>query len=145
MRLTLHTDYTLKLLMYLAIKGETLATIEEISDAYGISRNHLMKIAQETGKARIVETVRGRGGGLRLARTAETINIGAIVRGTEDDSQHVECFAAETDCCRITPACLLRHKLRAALNAYYAVLDEVTLADLVARPLPLRKLLALSA
>ncbi len=145
MRLTLHTDYTLKLLMYLAVKGETLATIQEISEAYDISHNHLMKIVQELGQAHVVETVRGRGGGLRLARTAEVINIGAIVRGTEDDRQHVECFSAETDRCRITTACRLRLKLREALDAYYAVLDEVTLADLVAQSRPLRKLLKLSA
>jgi Rrf2 family nitric oxide-sensitive transcriptional repressor len=145
MRLTLYTDYSLKLLMYLALKDERLATIQEISEAYGISRNHLMKIAQKLGQAGIVETVRGRGGGLRLARAAENVPVGEIVRLTEDDTQHVECFAAETDCCRITSACRLRVKLREALAAYYAVLDEVTLAELVARPQPLKKLLALSA
>jgi Rrf2 family nitric oxide-sensitive transcriptional repressor len=92
-----------------------------------------------------VETVRGRGGGLRLARAPETINIGALVRRMEDDGQHVECFQAATNHCRITPSCKLKHKLREALEAYYAVLDEATLADLMEKPQPLRRLLAIPA
>ncbi|HEY4344809.1 MAG TPA: Rrf2 family transcriptional regulator [Parvibaculum sp.] len=145
MRLTLYTDYSLRLLTYVALKGERLTTIQEIAGAYDISHNHLMKVVTELGRAGIVETVRGRGGGLRLARKPEEINIGALVRRMEDDGQHVECFQAATNACVLTPSCKLRHTLRAALDAYYSVLDGVTLADLVAQPKPLRKLLAIPA
>lgn len=145
MRLTLYTDYALRLLMYVALKGEALSTIQEIAEAYDISHNHLMKVVTELGRAGIVETVRGRGGGLRLARAPDDINVGALVRRMEDDGQHVECFRAATNQCRITPGCKLRHKLRQALEAYYAVLDEVTLADLMEKPQPLRRLLAIPA
>jgi Rrf2 family nitric oxide-sensitive transcriptional repressor len=145
MRLTLYTDYSLRLLMYVALKGEELSTIQEISDAYEISNNHLMKVVTELGRLGIIETLRGRGGGLRLARAPEDVNIGALVRRIEDDGQHVECFQASTTKCRITASCKLRHALREALEAYYTVLDGLTLADLVARPQPLRKLLELTA
>ncbi|MGB3810387.1 MAG: Rrf2 family transcriptional regulator [Parvibaculum sp.] len=145
MRLTLYTDYSLRLLMYVALKGEELSTIQEISDAYEISNNHLMKVVTELGRLGIIETLRGRGGGLRLARAPEDVNIGALVRRIEDDGQHVECFQASTNKCRITASCKLRHALREALEAYYTVLDGLTLADLVARPQPLRKLLELTA
>ena len=145
MRLTLYTDYALRALMFLALKGDKLSTIQEIAATYDISGNHLMKLVTELGRAGLIETVRGRNGGLRLAMAPEDINIGALVRRTEDDGQHVECFEAVTNHCRITASCKLRHKLREALEAYYAVLDEVTLADLVARPQPLRRLLAIGA
>jgi len=145
MRLTLYSDYALRALMYLAVKGETLSTVQEIAAAYDISVNHLMKLVTELGRAGIVETVRGRHGGLRLAKAPEDINIGALVRRTEDDGRHVECFEAATNHCRITASCKLRHKLHEALDAYYAVLDGVTLADLVDRPQPLRRALAVGA
>lgn len=92
MRLTLYTDYALRLLMYLAVKPDALATIQEVAEAYGISRNHLMKIAQELGRGGFVETVRGRGGGLRLRTDPASIVIGDVVRATEDDFRLVECF-----------------------------------------------------
>lgn len=145
MRLTLYTDYALRLLTYVALKGERLTTIQEIAEAYEISHNHLTKVTTELGRAGVIETLRGRGGGLRLARAPEEINIGALVRRMEDDSQHVECFQAATNNCRISPSCKLRHALRLALESYYEVLDEMTLADLVEKPQPLRKLLAISA
>ncbi|MDO8290618.1 MAG: Rrf2 family transcriptional regulator [Parvibaculum sp.] len=145
MRLTLYTDYALRVLMFLALKDEKLSTIQDIAATYDISSNHLMKLVTELGHAGLIETVRGRNGGLRLAMAPEDINIGALVRRTEDDGQHVECFDAATNQCRITASCKLRHKLREALDAYYAVLDEVTLADLVVRPQPLRRLLAIGA
>ncbi|MCE9651229.1 MAG: Rrf2 family transcriptional regulator [Parvibaculum sp.] len=145
MRLTLYTDYSLRLLTYVALKGDRLTTIQEIAEAYDISHNHLMKVVTELGRAGIIETVRGRGGGLRLARKPEEINIGALARRMEDDGQHVECFQAATNTCRITPSCKLKHKLREALEAYYAVLDGTTLADLVEKPQPLRRLLAIPA
>ncbi len=145
MRLTLYSDYALRTLMFLALKGDKLSTIQEIAETYEISSNHLMKLVTELSRAGFIETVRGRNGGLRLAMEPDDINIGALVRRTEDDAQHVECFDAGTNHCRITNSCKLRHKLREALDAYYAVLDDVTLADLVERPQPLRRLLAIGA
>ncbi len=144
MRLTLHTDYALRLLTCLALKPGEIVTISDVAESYGISRNHLMKVAHELGRAGFVETLRGRGGGLRLSRMPEEIVIGDVVRAMEEDFCIVECFAAETNRCRIGPAYRLKHLLKEALDAWLAVLDEATLADLVARPKPLRRLLALA-
>ena len=140
MRLTTYTDYSLRVLMFVAVK-DGLATIREIADAYGISRNHLMKIVYELGRHGILETVRGRNGGVRLARPADQIGLGAVVRLTEEDFTMVECFAREHGCAIVAP-CRLRGVLADALNAYLAVLDRYTLADLTARNSKLRALLA---
>ncbi|MEQ8282032.1 MAG: Rrf2 family transcriptional regulator [Parvibaculum sp.] len=145
MRLTLHTDYALRLLMYLAVKPDGRATIREVAETYGISRNHLVKVAHELGRAGFVETLRGRGGGLRLAHPAEAIGIGKVVRAMEEDFRLVECFDPQTDRCRIGPSCRLKRLLREALEAYMEVLGSATLADLVEKPKPLRRLLALTA
>jgi Rrf2 family nitric oxide-sensitive transcriptional repressor len=144
MRLTLHTDYALRLLMHLALAPDRLVTISEIAGAFAISRNHLVKVAHELGKEGFVETLRGRGGGLRLARPPEDISIGHAIRVMEEDFRIVECFDRSANTCCIAPACRLKHLLREALDAWIAVLDGATLADLVARPAPLRRLLALS-
>lgn len=144
MRLTLHTDYALRLLMHLALAPGRLVTISEVAEAYAISRNHLVKVAHELGKQGFVETLRGRGGGLRLARAPEDISIGHVVRVMEEDFRIVECFDSSTSSCCIAPACRLKHLLREALDAWIAVLDGATLADLVTRPAPLRRLLALT-
>lgn len=145
MRLTVHTDYALRLLMYLALKPGKVATIREVAETYGISRNHLVKVAHELGRAGFVETLRGRGGGLRLARPPEAIGIGDVVRKMEEDFRLVECFDPQTDRCRIGPSCRLRHLLHDALDAYMEMLDGATLADLVERPKPLRRLLEITA
>ncbi|MBX3447582.1 MAG: Rrf2 family transcriptional regulator [Parvibaculaceae bacterium] len=145
MRLTMHTDYALRLLMHLALAPDRLVTISEVAEAYAISRNHLVKVAHELGKEGFVETVRGRGGGLRLARLPEQIGIGEVVRAMEEDFRIVECFDRKINACCIAPACRLKHLLADALNAWLAVLDGATLADLVARPAPLRRLLAIGA
>ncbi|MEX2631364.1 MAG: Rrf2 family transcriptional regulator [Tistlia sp.] len=134
MQLTRHSDYALRLLMRLAIEPRGLVTIQEVASDYRISRNHLMKIALELGREGFIETVRGRGGGLRLGRPAAEICIGAVVRTTEDSFALVECFDAAHNRCVITGACRLRGALREALEAFVAVLDGYTLADLVARP-----------
>lgn len=145
MRLTLHTDYALRLLMYLAVKPDGRATIREVAEAYEISRNHLVKVAHKLGRAGFVETLRGRGGGLRLARPADAIGIATVVRAMEEDLRLVECFDARTDRCCISSACRLKRLLREALGAYMDVLGEATIADLVDKPKPLRRLLALTA
>jgi Rrf2 family nitric oxide-sensitive transcriptional repressor len=119
--------------MYLGATPDRLATIEEIARAYGISENHLMKVVHGLARAGFVETLRGRGGGMRLAVPAETITVGAVLRAVEGDFALVECFGAG-DRCRITSVCRLKRVLGQALDAYFKVLDEWTLAELVAKP-----------
>ena len=128
MRLTLYTDYSLRLLMYLAIKPEG-ATIAEVAERYGISRNHLVRIAHDLGKKGWIHTERGRHGGLTLAKPAEQIGIGAVVRDMEPDFHVVECFDPEKNACVITPACRLKRALWDAKEAFLAELDRYTLAD----------------
>jgi Rrf2 family nitric oxide-sensitive transcriptional repressor len=143
MRLTVYTDYSLRVLMYLAIKDDGLATISEIAKSYGISKNHLMKVAYQLGVAGYVETVRGRGGGLRLAKPVEAIGLGDVVRHTEPDMALVQCFQPVDAPCAIRPACVLRRALERAGSAFLDVLDGYSLADLVKPRAPLRSLLAL--
>lgn len=132
MRLTLYTDYSLRVLLYIGIKGtEKLSTVQEVSDAYGISKNHLTKVVHELGKLGLIETVRGRGGGFRLNMAPKEINVGDVVRKMEDDFHLVECFNCATNKCVITPVCKLKDVLHEALNAYFKVLDSYTLADFV--------------
>lgn len=144
MRLTVYTDYALRLLMYLALKDDGLATIAEIAGSYGVSRNHLMKVAYELGVAGFVQTVRGRGGGLRLAKDAETIRLGDVVRCTEPDMALVTCFDPVAEPCAIKRCCVLRGVLERAYLAFADVLDEYSLADLVSPQTRLRNLLAIA-
>lgn len=141
MRLTAYTDYGLRLLMYVALKDGELATIREVADAYGISKNHLMKLARDLGRLGYLETVRGRGGGLRLARPPERIRLGDAVRRMEDDFALVECFEPVVNGCPIARACRLKGVLSEALKAYLAVLDKYTLADLTKRNMALARML----
>ncbi|MCA0149988.1 MULTISPECIES: Rrf2 family transcriptional regulator [Rossellomorea] len=139
MRLTLYTDYSLRVLIFLASKPkDELSNIKEIADAYSISKNHLMKVTYELGKMGMIETIRGRNGGIRLAQSPEDINIGKLVRATEEDFHLVECFDAENNSCIITPVCGLKHVLGKALNAYLSVLDDYTLSDLIQNPMDYR-------
>lgn len=131
MRLTVYTDYSLRVLMYLALKGDGLATIEEIAKSYGISKNHLMKVAHQLGVAGYVETVRGRHGGLRLAKPAKAIGLGEVIRHTEPDMAIVMCFEPVNADCALMPFCVLHNALKRALNAFIEVLDDYTLSDLV--------------
>lgn len=134
MRLTQWTDYTLRVLMYCAATEgrEQPVTITEVAESYGISRSHLMKIVQHLSAQGLLDTTRGRGGGMRLMRPAAAIQVGAVVRATETDFNLVECFDPATDHCRLSGHCRLKGVLGQAMNAYLAVLDGVTLADLVA-------------
>jgi Rrf2 family nitric oxide-sensitive transcriptional repressor len=140
MRLTLHTDFALRLLMLLALEPDKLHTIEEVARRYRISRNHLMKVVQTLGQQGFVDSQRGRGGGLRLARPAKQINLGAVVRSTEDSLSLVECFDAGQNNCVIAAACGLRGPLGEALAAFFAVLDRYSLADLVANPVAFKRM-----
>src|SRR5262245_14810720 len=143
-QLTRYSDYSLRVLIYLALDPERLVTIEDIARGYDISKAHLMKVVHQLGLRGYVETVRGRGGGLRLARPAEEIAVGDVLRSTEESMALVECFGP-TSGCAIEPACGLRPVLQEALAAFLAVLDGYTLADLVARRRkPLARLLEAS-
>ena len=146
MRLTVYTDYSLRMLIYLATKEDGLATIAEVARSYGISEHHLTKVAHQLGRAGYISTLRGKGGGLRLARPAGEIGLGEVVRQTEPDMALVPCFgSAEAPAgapCPIVPACGLRGVLDEALQAFMAVLDRYTLADLVQKRVELRSLLA---
>lgn len=130
MRLTLHTDYALRVLMYVGTKGEALATIGEIAERFGISANHLMKVVHQLARAGYLETVRGKNGGLRLGRPAAAINLGQVVRLTEEELAVVGCLE-QAGYCRIEHACELRHILGEAMGAFLAVIDRYTLADLL--------------
>jgi Rrf2 family transcriptional regulator, nitric oxide-sensitive transcriptional repressor len=140
MRLTNYTDYTLRTLIYLALTEDRRATIAEISEHYGISEGHLMKVVHQLGLAGDVETIRGKGGGLRLGREPKTINLGALIRRTEPDLMLVPCFGTE-GVCVIEPECVLQSALQRALTAFLAELDRYTLADLVAPRTRLQELL----
>ena len=142
MRLTIYTDYALRLLMYLAVKNDGLATISEVAESYGISKNHLMKVAHQLGVAGYVDTIRGRGGGLRLAKPVDAINLGDVVRHTEPDMALVPCFVSDDASCKIFPSCALRGALSGARDTFLSALDKYTLADLVSPRAPLQKLLA---
>ena len=144
MRLTVYTDYALRLLMYLALKDDELATIEEIADSYGISKNHLMKVTHQLGVGGYIETVRGRRGGLRLARPPKEIGLGDVVRYTEPDFAIVMCLEPLDADCVVQPHCVLRRALERARDAFMSVLDEYTLHDLVRPRSALRAMLAIS-
>ncbi|HWW24374.1 MAG TPA: Rrf2 family transcriptional regulator [Caulobacter sp.] len=126
MRLTRYTDYAMRVLLHLAARDDGLASIGEIAALYKISQNHLMKVVQDLGKAGFVRTVRGRGGGVALARPPGQIVVGQVVRQTEDGFRLVDCTA-----CVIAPACTLPRALNEATAAFLAVLDKYTLEDLL--------------
>lgn len=143
MRLTQYSDFALRVLIYVGLKPTGLATMPEIADSYGISRNHLTKVVQQLAKLGYLATVRGRGGGLRLARDPSTINVGEVVRATEREFVLVECFDPLSNCCIIAPNCVLRVALSEALEAFLSVLDRYTLADLLGPGESLSRLLAI--
>lgn len=128
MQITLYTDYSIRVLMYLGIERDRLVTINELAEAYDISRNHLVKVVHHLARAGYIWTVRGKGGGMRLGRSPAAINIGALVRRTEKDLEVIDCAGME---CRLLPHCRLRGAFQEARNAFVDVLDGYTLADLI--------------
>jgi Rrf2 family transcriptional regulator, nitric oxide-sensitive transcriptional repressor len=140
MRLTLHTDFALRVLIHVGINDGGLSTIRDIAGSFGISKNHLMKVVNDLGRRGYLETVRGRNGGLRLMRQPREINIGRIVRETEDELDILGCLNS-TGYCRIERVCVLRCAVREAVEAFLAVLDRYTLADLIAPQQALSRLL----
>ena len=131
LKLTAFTDYSLRVLIYLAAQPERRATIAEIAAAYAIKRNHLTKVVHFLGRGGWLATVRGKGGGLQLARPPEAIGVGAVVRQAEGADLPAECFDREHNTCRIAGLCRLAGVLREATDAFHAMLDRYTLADLM--------------
>ncbi|WP_394219081.1 Rrf2 family transcriptional regulator [Halobacillus trueperi] len=144
MRLKKYTDYALRVLIFTASKRDgELANKKEISEVFHISENHLGKIIHELNKLELIETLRGRSGGIRLAKDPADINIGSVVRAMEDDFHLLECFDCATNYCVITPACKLKGVLHEALQAFLSVLDKYTLEDLLTNRQELRALMGL--
>ena len=143
MRLTVLTDYSLRMLIHLAVKPGGRATIAEVATAYGISEAHLMKVAHLLGQSGHVNTVRGRGGGLSLGRPAAEITVGDVVRQMEPDMAVVPCLAGGS--CAILPVCRLKRTMHEARAAFLAVLDRTTIADLALPDAQLQQLLGIAA
>ena len=140
MRLTTFSEYSMRVMMYLGLQHGQLATIAEIAQAYNISENHLTKVVHQLAQRGYVETVRGKGGGLRLARDPNTVNLGAMIRDSEGEPSLLPCVDSQSDCC-IQPACKLMVILREAQTALFNVLDKYTLADLLSEQAPLARIL----
>lgn len=141
MRLTRHTDNALRCLTLLALHPGQPMTVSEVARRMRMSEDHLFKVIGRLAQLGYVDTKRGRTGGVRLARPAQEIVVGRVVRETEESFALVECFTPETNACPIAPACVLATALDRALKAFLAVLDEVTLAELVRQPRRLERLL----
>lgn len=134
MRLTLHTDYALRTLLYMGIHADRRVSIHEIASAYDISENHLVKVIHRLSRLGLIDARRGRGGGLLLAHAPKDIRIGDVVRQTEDDMRLVHCEPGATEnasCCILSDMCRLRGVLSVALGAFMQVLDGTTLTDLL--------------
>lgn len=130
MHITRYTDYSLRVLIYVALKGEQRSTITEIAERFDISRNHLMKVVHELSQKGYLTAIRGKHGGLLLSRSPHDIYLGPLIRATERDLELVECFS-DNNRCVIAPACRLKSVLAEALDAFFAVLDRYTLADVL--------------
>jgi len=145
MKLTAFTDYSLRVLMYLAADPTQRATIAEIAAAFDISENHLVKVVHFLGKQGWIETLRGKGGGIQLAMAPDAINVGRVVRDTEGSALPAECFLPEGGECILTPVCRLKNVLAEAVKAFYFVLDKYTLADISKNRQALAKVLMIQA
>jgi len=144
MQLKKYTDYSLRVLIFTGMKQEgELASIKEISEVFNISSHHLGKIVHQLSRLELLESVRGRNGGIRLAKPPEEINVGKIVRLLESDFALLECFDQGVNHCVITPACTLKHALNKALHAFFQVLEEYTIQDLIANENELRELMGM--
>lgn len=130
MHITRYTDYSLRVLIYLATRDDQLSTIQQIADSYDISRNHLMKVVHQLNKKGYIETIRGKKGGMKLRMQPSDINIGVLVRETEHDLSVVECLSGSNGC-RISPVCGLKGMFSEAVEAFLKTLDQYTLADVI--------------
>jgi Rrf2 family nitric oxide-sensitive transcriptional repressor len=145
MKLTTFTDYSLRVLIYLAVDTSRGATIAQIAAAFGISENHLVKVIHFLGRQGWINTVRGKGGGIQLAVPPEQINVGSVVRDTEGAALPAECFSEDGGRCIITGCCRLKGVLGGAIKAFYDELDRHTLADLTRNRQALGKVLMIEA
>jgi len=145
MQLTQYTDYSLRVLIFLGLHPNKRCTISEISEAFEINRNHLVKVVHNLSNSGWINTIRGKSGGMELAVPAEQINIGAVIRHTEPHFNLLECFDYEENTCSISPVCALRHALYKAQKAFMAVLDDYCLADVLTRPDEIIQLLNMPA
>lgn len=141
MELTKFSDYSLRMLLYLGLHEKRNVSLLEISEAYSISRNHLVKIAKHLSDLEVIMTVRGKGGGIQLAQPHDKINIGEIVRSTEGHIPLVECFNPDTNKCCIISSCTLKGILKKAEQAFYKELDKYSLEDLLRGKLKLKGIL----
>ncbi|MGE5516102.1 MAG: RrF2 family transcriptional regulator [Bacteroidota bacterium] len=139
MRLTLHTDYALRVLVHVGLRDGELVTISEIAECYGISKNHLTKVVHQLGRAGYLETVRGKYGGVRLLVQPEDVRLGDFVRKTEEDFALARCMRADGACdadgeggCLLQGGCVARIAFGQGLNAFFEALDRYTLADMIA-------------
>lgn len=143
MRLSAYSDYSLRVLMYAALRRPGRVTVDEVAEAFGISRNHLVKIVHDLGRSGFLHTQRGLGGGFTLVRPPEQIRVGDIVRLGEETDTVIECVDKPNRPCRILPACRLKGVLDEAAAAFFVVLDDCTLAALVQRPAQMRTVLGI--
>jgi Rrf2 family nitric oxide-sensitive transcriptional repressor len=132
MKLTAYSNYALRSLQMAAIRAPALIQVDDVVRVHGLSRAHIVKVVHELGQAGYLETKRGRGGGFRLAIAAEDIKVGDVVRLTEGPLEIVECFNPESNTCPLIGICKLSSAIKKATNAFMAVLDDLTLADIVA-------------
>jgi Rrf2 family transcriptional regulator, nitric oxide-sensitive transcriptional repressor len=130
MRLATFTDYSLRVLIFLALKEDELSTVAEIADKYQISKNHLIKVVHNLSTMQIIESFKGKGGGISLAIPPDKINIGKIVRELESESYLLECFGTNSEC-KINPVCKLKAALKQAENNFFKTLESYTLADIM--------------
>ena len=136
MRLTLHTDYALRVLVYVGARGGELVTISEIAESHGISKNHLTKVVHQLGRGGFLETVRGKYGGIRLLVEPQSLRLGDFIRRVEEDFTVVRCLRDQGDHqCRIGATCLARDAFRQGVQAFFDSLNGVTLADMIAAEL----------
>ncbi len=145
MQLKSYTDYSLRVLIYLALRRGRLVNISEIAQDYGISRNHLVKVVHNLARGGFIRTYRGKGGGIELARDPAAINVGGVVRYAEGPLRPAECFDAEKNRCVIAGACGLTAVLREASDSFLATLDRYTLADLLGKRGRLARMLGIEA
>lgn len=144
MKLSLFSDYSLRILMFAALREESKFSVDEVANSYGLSRHHTAKAVNFLTQNGYLAAQRGRNGGVRLGRSPKEIVIGQIVRQTERGGPLIECFDPATNTCPLIKACLLKSALARAWNAFFDTLDEYTLADLVHKPGPLRRSLELT-
>lgn len=139
MQLTRHTDYSLRVLIYLALRPDKLGNISEIASAYNVSRNHLVKVVHQLARLGYINTIRGHGGGIELSRNPEDINVGDVIRHTENKLDVIDCKQPP---CPILPACRLKSALTEATRAFLEILDTYSVADLTREKSKLMKLTA---